>query len=95
MLLGGNIWGTGSSKEDSRRPEAEVLGLGGGGNGGWFSFCCLFNFCTSSDVNWTVEVLPPKNFSHPGAPIKQFYEYTKNSTSWCRISCFIPFALEC
>ena len=32
------------------------------------SFCCL-NFCASSDVKSTVEVLPPKNFSQPGAPV--------------------------
>ena len=94
-ILGGNIWGTGgSSKELSKRPEAEVRGLGWGC---WLFCnlycCCLdFNFCTSSDVNWTVEVLPPKNFSHPGAPNKKsFYEY-KHSLTECRISnCHLPF----
>ena len=74
LLLEGGVGGNGSSKEDSKRPDADVLGFGGGSGGWGFWFCCCLccclNFCTSSDVNWTVDVLPPRNFSHPGAPEK-------------------------
>ena len=74
--------GTGgpSSKEDSKRPEAEVRGFGGGAGGVWgcWFWCCFFSFWTSSDVNCTVEVLPPRNFSQPGAPDD---EITKISTT--------------
>lgn len=34
-----------------------------------FSSRRCFSLCTSSEVNSTVEVLPPKNFSQPGAPL--------------------------
>lgn len=48
-----------------------VLGLGGGFGGVW-CWCldsrCCFSLVTSSEVNWMVEVLPPRNFSQPGAP---------------------------
>ena len=65
----------------SSKPLAVVLGLGGGTGAfgavlccSWNCFCCAslccFNFFTSSAVNNTVDVLPPKNFSQPGASVK-------------------------
>ena len=68
--------GTVSSKDDSNKPLAEVRGFGGG-TGGRFCCClccccCLLSFWTSSEVNCMVEVLPPKNFSHPGAPVQNW-----------------------
>ncbi len=49
------------------------LGFGGGfGAGELETSCllllsCIFSLLTSSDVNWIVVVLPPRNFSQPGA----------------------------
>ncbi len=69
----------GSSKDDSRRPLADVRGFGGGAGGvthwllrAWAFCCCFLSFCTSSDVNCIVQVLPPRNFSQPGAPAKKY-----------------------
>ena len=67
----------------SPRGRRGIFGFGGGGGGvslaevgvargglaGDLCCCCWSRILlTSSDVNWMVDVLPPKNFSQPGAP---------------------------
>ena len=45
-------------------------GLGGATTGDDASWCCLlccFSLFTSSEVNWIVFEVPPRNFSQPGA----------------------------
>lgn len=45
-----------------------ALGFGGGFGGCWgLEPLLALNLLSSSDVNWTVDDLPPRNFSQPGA----------------------------
>ena len=43
-------------------------------------------------MNWTVEVLPPRNFSQPGAPKKQKKKLNPFSLLFNLLNCYVPFA---